>query len=209
MEIGVSLKDQFFDRPAIIDAIGVTRAKALGRIGAYVQKVAQRSMRPQKKPTPKGKPPAFHGSTTITLRSIQFGWGAKQQSLIIGPIKSNSSKGKVSVPRLHEFGGRAPIDEWKLIPQGQETLKKLKRSKKLSSQFNVWMHGGNKLMGQRNGSGKISSLPKDLMYRIDRRVRLAKYPKRPTMRPALLKSRAKMPHMFKGLLKQTKTPRKR
>lgn len=192
-------KNQFFDRPAIIEALGAKRAKALSRIGAYVRKVAMQSMRRQKKPTPKGKPPAFHDSATISLRSIQFGWGIKQESLLIGSIKSQSSKSPIPIPRLHEKGGTGPVHERRLIPQGQETIKLLKRRKKLASQFNTWVHGGS----------KVIPLPKELQYRVDHRVRMARFPKRPYMRPAMLKARRKMPQMFKGIMKQTRPPKKR
>ncbi len=164
-------------------------------------------MRRQKKPTPPGRPPAFHDSGSLTLRSIEFAFANNKQSLLIGPLRSNKRSG-ISIPRLHEFGGRAPIKEWKLIPQGQHTEKKLKRSKKLASQFNVWMHSGSKLVGSMNGMGKFAALPKDLQYRVDRRTRMARYPKRPYMRPAVKVARVKAPQLFRNIVKANRAFRK-
>ena len=205
MDVDIQLKEWFFDRECVIAAMEHTKRQAFWKAATYVRKRAMTSMRRQKKASPPGRPPAFHDTAAISLRTIWYGYDRARDAVVIGPIRSNSSKYK-HVPRTHEFGEVAPVKEWRFVPLGEATEKRLKKSKKLANQFNRWMNLGDKAFP--NMSAK-TRLPADLQYRQDTRIRNVKYPKRPFMKPALLAERRKFPHLFKGKLRAKVKARKR
>lgn len=169
-------KDLFFDRPAVMRFLDKTESIAFNKIGGRIRKTAMRSMRQQKKPKKKayvqtasspGSPPRRRVPLGSGLTKIYYVYSAAQHQVQIGPVKFNwSAFPEMTVPEVHEFGGRVKIveidysvtrDGWQL--RGDP----------------MWIQVGPR--GQRN-RGKRPM-----------RVRTANYPKRPFMFPALEKNR--------------------
>jgi hypothetical protein len=98
-------KASFFDRKAVIDAVGAARAKALAKSGARIRLFVQRSMRRVKnirKASAPGKPPNAHVGHLRKLIYYAFErTGYASGSLFVGPVKF--AKGEA--PGLNEFGG--------------------------------------------------------------------------------------------------------
>lgn len=169
-------KDNFFDRKAIEKYLTTAERKAFERIGGRLKVTAQRSMRSQKKPKKKafverpsapGTPPRRRVAMGEGLTKIYYNYDKSQHGVVVGPVKSNwTAYSNVTVPQLHEFGGRVQIVEvdYSVTRNGWQ----LRGDPK-------WTQVGQR--GQRN-RGKRPM-----------RVRTANYPKRPFMFPALTKNK--------------------
>lgn len=97
-------KSFFFDRKAVIDRVGVAKVKVLSKVGAFLRRRAQTSMRYRKAASPPGKPPSAHKETGALLRKlIFFSYDPSSDSVVVGPVAA----GKAEAPRLQEFGGKA------------------------------------------------------------------------------------------------------
>lgn len=116
--IGVEFqqKRNFFDRPAVIKAIGKANAAALSRHGAFVQRRARSSLRRRKKPSAPGSPPSVHTSDPVaTLKNIWFAYEPSTASVVVGPLRLNMRSnlwGTITtgaVPGILEHGGRVGI----------------------------------------------------------------------------------------------------
>lgn len=117
---------QFFDK--LPDTYEKDRIKVLGRAGAIVRGIARRSIRKRAwraaadsrgrkaknsyttywggktSISTAGKQPYSHTSgNTFGLKSIQFGYDSKSDTVRVGPIGGNRSRN--SVPNVLEFGG--------------------------------------------------------------------------------------------------------
>lgn len=99
------MKDYFFDRQAVIDAIGKGAAKALSKAGAFVRRAARSSIRKRKKPSAPGQPPSSH--TGLLKNFIFFAYDPKTRTVVVGPEKLNRGTG---APELLEFGGSTVTD---------------------------------------------------------------------------------------------------
>lgn len=115
MRLNAKLKNFFFDRRAVIDAIGQAEAKNLSRIGAFLRTRARSLLRRRKATAPAGSPPSVHtADQVLTLKNIQFAYESGQHAVIVGPIKfiSRSNQNvETTVPNLMEFGGQTVIHE--------------------------------------------------------------------------------------------------
>lgn len=103
--IDMRIKNFFFDREAVRRAVAPAKIKVLSKIGAFIRKSAQTSMRYTKKARSKpGEPPRAHKQFGALLRRlIYFGYDPSTDSVVVGPIRAKGGK----APNLQEFGGRA------------------------------------------------------------------------------------------------------
>jgi hypothetical protein len=100
----------FFDRQAVIDAVGRANARVLAKAGAFIRRSAKRSIRYAKSPSKPGNPPHAHesrkGGKDSPLRElIFFAYDDRTTSLVVGPTPF---RGAAIVPRVLELGGTAP-----------------------------------------------------------------------------------------------------
>jgi hypothetical protein len=165
------LTKYFFDRAVVRKRIGEQRARFYRNAGGYARTVARRSMRRVGKngrPSQPGTPPKHHGGDP-SLRTILYGFDPSRHSILIGPVLLNGSRRmNPTIPRLHEFGGRRQVRE-KLVPTKQPGGRN-------------WVPVGRR--GARPGQPV--------------RIRLATFPPRPFMGPALEKTSAKFPQLWFG-----------
>lgn len=106
LEIGLAqIKQLFFDKPAVTRAMDAASRRVLSRFGAYVRQEARHSIRPRRGTSPPGQPPYSH--TGLLRRSILFGYDPGRQSVVIGPIRLESSP---EAPRLLEYGGTKTVN---------------------------------------------------------------------------------------------------
>ncbi len=169
--IGVTyeMKKMFFDRAKVQAALTKQRHKFLGNVGGYVRKTAIRSMRrvgKRGKPSRPGQPPKFHGDEQFSLRKILYGFDAIRQSVVIGPVKGNK---KTYVGGVLLPGTVPNLHEF----GGRVGI----REKRVGSDWTP--------------IGKRKARPGQPM-----RVRLATYPARPFMAPALVKAEKKFPGLW-------------
>ena len=103
------LKNYFFDRDIVKNAMDAKSVRALSRVGAFIRRTARTSIRKSKKTAAAGQPPRSHSQDdTISIRNIQFGYDTSTRSMVIGPVQLNSKSGtSAGVPNLLEFGGEA------------------------------------------------------------------------------------------------------
>jgi hypothetical protein len=99
------VKNLFFDRPAVINAVGRARASSLARVGAYIRIVARRSMRRRRAIAEPGKPPSAHAGDL--KEKIYFAYDSSSESVVAGPVKFKEG----IVPGLLEFGGEVARHE--------------------------------------------------------------------------------------------------
>lgn len=175
IQFTAATKDSFFDRPAVMRLIDETESKAFNKIGGRIRTTAMRSMRQQKRPKKKayvqtastpGQPPRRRVPLGSGLTKIYYAYSAANHQVQIGPVKFNwSAFPEMTVPQVHEFGGRVKIIEvdYSVTREGWQT-----RSEPL------WIQVGPR--GQR-GRGRRPM-----------RTRTANYPKRPFMFPSLEKN---------------------
>jgi len=96
----MNVKKMFFDRKAVLEAVGRANAKVLSKAGAFVRRTAKSSIRKRKRVSRPGEPPSSHVGTLRDL--IYFGFDAASRSVVIGPTPF---RGRAVVPRLLELGG--------------------------------------------------------------------------------------------------------
>jgi len=106
----------FFDRKAVIDAVGKARARVLARAGAFIRRTGRTLVRPRKKVSQPGEPPSTHTSNeTVSLRNIQFYYDPQSKSVVVGPVRistvSKGFKSEGTVPQTLESGGNVSITE--------------------------------------------------------------------------------------------------
>ncbi len=116
-----SVKDFFLDRSQIQKRIGIAQARALGRQGSYVRTRARTDVLKRRKSiSAPGQPPNTHSPGSRSLKSILYFYDPRSQSVVIGPVKFNqvnqSTRGRISIPQLHEFGGTVGIREVEVRP---------------------------------------------------------------------------------------------
>ncbi len=129
-------KNGFFDRGAVIGALGKGEAQALSKGGAYIRTEARSSLRYRLNPSPVGSPPSVHrddrpgglhreytkkdGTTARRPVSplkefIFFAWDSDSKSVIIGPAATNQRNaqgyGGRSIPNVLEEGGMVRVFE--------------------------------------------------------------------------------------------------
>lgn len=192
--LGFESKQRFFDR-AIADAIEPAFKEYLSHSGAYVRKVAQRSLRrggKKKKSSPPGQPPRHHmPGSNEALRRIFYTLARDGMSVDIGPVRYPRMKG-TPVPKIHEFGEIVTTNLFRLAPGPKtrfmfepgfrsayprvvESLEKFSAVSKTSKLPNFTYMKRNPV--------KITD------FELEQQTQTHKYPARPFMQPALSNSK--------------------
>lgn len=218
--VGLRLKKLFFDRIEVIRRIGVQRANFLKRVGFFTRRVAIRGQRRAGKKAKSSTPPApptFHAnSESVSLRNIQFSSIFGGDGIVIGPVYLNAihgdSTGNLSagtVPRTHEKGGVIGHRE-KFKPFTHEAA----RAAFGELEGNNWIEHfgvmpewqwrniyGNAYVDARKDQSRKGIWVPVGRRRVDRkltRVRNAKYPARPIMKPAVKAASDKFKELWFG-----------
>lgn len=106
-------KKFFFDRGAVIAAVGKARATVMGKAGAFIRRTAQFSIRPRKRPSKPGQPPT--NQTGLLRQHIYFQYDPETRSVVVGPAKAPSKKmSNRPIPSILEFGGDVQVLEQQL-----------------------------------------------------------------------------------------------
>ena len=116
--VGFNQKQLFFDRQAVIDAVGRANAKNLSRAGSFIRRAARSSLRKRKRVSEPGQPPSVHTQDRVaTLKNIWFVFERRRASVVVGPLRLNGStlrgSNRSTVPELHELGGSAVLESRK------------------------------------------------------------------------------------------------
>lgn len=106
--IDLRIKQLFFDRAKIVDALDRATRQALTRAGAFIRQRAKTSIRPRKGSAPPGQPP--HAHTGLLRKFILFGYDRDARAVVVGPAKLNRS---TEAPHVLEFGGRATVESYR------------------------------------------------------------------------------------------------
>ena len=99
----------FFDRRAVVEAVGRANAKVLSKAGAFIRRSAKGNIRYSKNPSKPGQPPHAHkskksGKGSPLRELIYFAYDNRTASLVIGPTPF---RGPAIVPKVLELGGMA------------------------------------------------------------------------------------------------------
>lgn len=93
----------FFDKKAVIDAVGKAKAGVMGRQGALVRTIMHRSLNKKKKGhAPPGQPPYKHQGN---LAKVEFAFDPKTNSVVVGPAKL----GNGNAPEVQDKGGTVKV----------------------------------------------------------------------------------------------------
>ena len=116
--VGFNQKQMFFDRQAVIDAVGRANARNLSRAGSFIRRAARSSLRKRKRVSEPGQPPSVHTQDRVaTLKNIWFVFERRRASVVVGPLRLNGStlqgSNRATVPELHELGGSAVLESRK------------------------------------------------------------------------------------------------
>lgn len=115
--VSYQLKDFFFDRLRVQNALQKAESKNLSRIGAFIRTTARRRvLRRRKRVSSPGEAPSVHSKDPVrTLKNILFGLEPSTSSVIVGPVKLNQvnrvGDSVQPVPQILEFGGTVSIHE--------------------------------------------------------------------------------------------------
>lgn len=96
-------KKGFFDRDAVITAVGTAKRGPLSKAGAMIRSVSRNSIKERKGHAEKGKPPHSHGMNLLK-RFILFAWDSAEKSVVVGAAKHPWGTG---APEVLEHGGDA------------------------------------------------------------------------------------------------------
>jgi hypothetical protein len=166
----------FFDKKLVKGLLTDTTRKALSKAGAFVQRTAKLSLsRTGKKPSKPGTPPRKR--VGLLRDQVFFVFDPDTFSVVVGPRRLNMvamsplkrggfQKTAGNVPGLHEFGGKQGIIERKFKSEGPE--------------------GWRRADLRRNRDSET----------YDYRLRVARYPARPYMGPALRRNLSKFPKLY-------------
>lgn len=101
--IDLRIKQLFFDRKVVIDAVDKAKRAVLSKAAAFIRTAAQSSIRKRKRPAPPGSPPSSH---TGLLKKILFGWDRESNSAVVGPVRLNKPG---MAPQALEHGGKSLV----------------------------------------------------------------------------------------------------
>jgi hypothetical protein len=102
--VTMKIKSMFFDRVAVTRAVAPAKIRVLSKIGAFIRKSAQTSMRYRKRASAPGQPPSAHKEFGALLRRLLFfGYDRSTDSVVVGPVATK----RAEAPNLNEFGGKA------------------------------------------------------------------------------------------------------
>jgi hypothetical protein len=94
----------FFDRQAVLKKLPPAKRRVLSKLGAFVRRSAQTSMKYRRGPSKPGQPPSAHREFGALLRKLLFfAYDEKSETAVVGPVAHRNAE----APRLNEFGGKA------------------------------------------------------------------------------------------------------
>ena len=86
-DVTYKLTDFFFDKQAVADRLNAAEQKAMAKIGAFIRRSAQKSIRRRKSFSVPGSPPSAHSTDKVaTLKNILFGYDPSSHSVSVGPV---------------------------------------------------------------------------------------------------------------------------
>jgi hypothetical protein len=202
--VSYRVKDAFFDRGPVITALDKATLRVMRRAGAAVRLRARRSLRRRKRVSAPGSPPSVHSRDPVaTLRNILFAYDSAAHRTIVGPVGLNqvndtASRGRVTLPELHEYGGQLAIREWRFKQVAHlEEWAGWKNFPTTAKFDRRWKREDRRWQNRAKARGRHSLF--DLG--VERRIRMATYPARPFMRPALEKEMPRFPNLFHRALR--------
>jgi len=167
-----AIKRMFFDRQAVIDAVGAAEAKVFAKGGAFVRRRARSSLRRSSRTSRPGEPPK--GKTGKLRDYVFFSFDPARRTVLVGPARivtrNNGRDGRPvagTEPEVLETGGQVTL---------LEVLK-----------------GGKWLRPTRRDRTQLSRLPT--------RYRKVDIAARPFMRPALEAEAARFPELFRNAVR--------
>ncbi len=99
------VKDLFFDRHTVIQAVNKAKRAVLSKAGAFIRTAAKHSIRTKKGSAPPGQPP--HAHVGLLKRFLFFAYEPASESVVIGPAKLNKP---TEAPRVLEHGGKTLVE---------------------------------------------------------------------------------------------------
>lgn len=173
--VDLRMRRFFFDRARVLNAIDKQKAKVLTKGGLYTRQAARKllgSPSPKAKPRPAGKPPRIHTTDErVTLRNILYHYDRHNDNVIVGPVRFNQvNQNAVDL-------GNITVPE--LHEFGGEVIIREQAFK--DDDPPQWVR---------------RDLRRNLKPWLRYRERRAKYPRRPTMDPALKKTIRRVPDLF-------------
>ncbi len=115
------VKEMFFDRKKVTNAIDRATRKVLSKFGAYVRTRARSSIRKRRAISEVGQPPSSHNG--LLRKNIFFAYDAARKSVVIGPILINDARRAGEAPRLLELGGTRDVTVKGKSGRGKYVLK--------------------------------------------------------------------------------------
>ena len=211
MAVGFGLRMQaknlFFDRAMVRREVGKWNAAALSKAGSFIRRRARSSLRRRKKPSAPGTPPSVHSSSAVaTLKAILFAYDRANMSVVVGPIRLNQKHFlgpqliSGTVPSTHEFGGEVGIREKleNIAPQVNASRRKGGPRRALTERQKQAMiaRKGTSAQTYIAGTKWIRQGRRKPLQGQPVRVRLANYPARPFMGPALAAEAPNFPSLW-------------
>jgi len=203
----MQVKNLFFDRATVVREVGKANASALSKAGSFVRRRARSSLRRRKKPSAPGTPPSVHSSSNVaTLKAILFAYDSVNKSVVVGPIRLNQKHFigpqliSGTVPSTHEFGGAMGIREKleNLAPQIARTRRKSTRVLTAKQKQAMIARKGSTGQAFVAGSKWIPLGRRKPLPGQPTRTRVASYPARPFMGPALAIEAPNFPSLWSG-----------
>src|SRR4051794_31500440 len=97
----VKVKTQFFTKN-VINSSDRMLDRGLSKLGAFIRRTIQFSMKSKKGASPPGTPPYSHGNKYLK-KYVFFIYDKKLKAMIVGPAKLQRTA-SFDVPRIHEKG---------------------------------------------------------------------------------------------------------
>lgn len=205
-------KRRFFDRAHAESVLSKGEKHFLASSGAYIRKVAIRSLKRVGKkgqPSRPGTSPKHRmPGDSEALRKIEFRLNEDDKSVDIGPVHLPRTRTNPTTPQLHEFGGTIGKFEWRLSPKGDTAWmfepQNAAKYANLSRAIKRWKSYQAKVNDKGIKFGKKKpKLASDFALTVEKRQ--AAYPARPFMNPALRKGEPKIREILQQeILKQMK-----
>lgn len=124
--ITMNMKQSFFDRQAVIEAVDKAERRAMSRSLSFIRQTARRDVLRRRKSSSKpGRAPSVHSrDPKVSLRNILFAYDAARSGGVVGPVRlngsrSNTTHNRATVPALLEAGGTMTITEESWVGSGQ------------------------------------------------------------------------------------------
>lgn len=204
---------EFFDKKAVIDAIGKKKAKALGAVGREIRYVARGSMKlaPIGVPSPKGSPPHRHRKTKKNKqgggfwRSIVYGYDRASGSVVVGPSIA-FGKNIRTIAERSEYGGRGtytnPRRRMRKIGEGGEIRveRRGRRRWATAKKTTDTLLGPVYVVYARLRTASEAARANQINASLYGPMQIpADWPARPTMGPALKESMPRIPPILTGI----------